>query len=142
MRYLVPIALMVAALAPGVPGRATEVDVVVIVSVKSSVTTLEPDQVADIFLGKASRFPDGAKAVPLDQSEGAAARDEFYSKFTGKSAAQVKAHWSKIIFTGRGQPPAVVVDSREARRRVTEDPSAIAYFERSLVDDSVRIVTP
>jgi ABC-type phosphate transport system substrate-binding protein len=142
MRFRFPIALMVAALAAGVPGRAAKVDVVVIVSVKSPVTTLEPDQVADIFLGKASRYPDGAKAVPLDQPEGSAARDEFYAQFAGKSAAQVKAHWSKIIFTGRGQPPAEVADSREARKRVTEDPKAIAYVERSLVDDSVRIVTP
>jgi hypothetical protein len=59
----------------------------------------------DIFLGKTARFPDGSQAVPVDQSEGTIVRDEFYNKLVGKSAAQMKAYWSKIIFTGRGQPP-------------------------------------
>jgi len=44
-------------------------DVVAVVSAKSRVTALNPDQVADIFLGKTSHFPDGTQATPVDQSE-------------------------------------------------------------------------
>ncbi len=130
------IALVLGSALPG-----AESDVVVIVSRESAVTALTRDQVADLFLGKLSRFPGGAKAVPLDQPEGSALRNAFYSGFAGKSDAQVKAHWSKIIFTGRGQPPAEVPDSQTARRRVAADPGAIAYIERSLADESVRIVS-
>jgi len=32
-------------------------------------------------------------------------RDDFYNKVTGKSAAQMKAYWSKIIFTGKANHP-------------------------------------
>ena len=113
---------------------------VAVVSVKSSVTTLTKDQVADIFLGKASRFPDDSPAVPIDQLEGSAARDEFYFKFAGKSPAQVKAHWSKIIFTGRGQPPREVSNGIEARKRVAENPNAIGYIDSGMVDGSVRML--
>jgi ABC-type phosphate transport system substrate-binding protein len=116
-------------------------DVVVIVSSKSAVTTLTRAQAADLFLGKVSRLPGGGKAVPLDQPEGSPVRDSFYVEFAGKTAAQVKAHWSKIIFTGRGQPPAQVNDGPAALRRVAEDPNTIAYIERSLADDTVRIVS-
>ena len=79
--------------------------VVAVVSAKNPVTSLSKNYVADIFLGKTSKFPDGSRAVPVDQAEGSAARDAFYLQFTGKSPAQVKMYWSKMIFTGRGQPP-------------------------------------
>lgn len=125
------------ALSVGVPAAA---DVVAVVSSKSSVTALSKNQIVDIFLGKASRFPDGEQAVPIDQGEGSPARDEFYARFTGKSAAQIKAHWSKIIFTGRGQPPKEVANSAEVKKHVVEDPKAIGYIERSFVDDSVRVL--
>ena len=93
-------------------------DVVAVVSAKSSVTALSTAQVADIFLGRASRFPNGVQAVPIDQLEDSPVRDKFYAQFTGKSPAQVKAHWSKIIFTGRGQPPKQVSSDIEARKLI------------------------
>jgi ABC-type phosphate transport system substrate-binding protein len=115
-------------------------DVVAIVSAKSAITTLTKAQMADIFLGRVSRFPNGKEAVPLDQAEDARARTEFYSKLAGRSAPQMKAYWAKIIFTGRGQPPQEVRDDAEMRKRIAENPAAVGYMDESLVDDSVRIV--
>ena len=115
-------------------------DVVAVVSAKSAVTVLSRSQLADIFLGKASRFPNGVPAVPIDQADGSVARDEFYAKLDGKSASQLKAYWSKIIFTGRGQPPPVVANSNEMKRRLIGNPAAIGYIETNQVDDTVRVV--
>ena len=115
--------------------------VVAVVSVKSLVTTLTKAQLTDIFLGKANHLPNGAQAVPIDQPEGSVARDEFYANFAGKSAAQIKAYWSKVIFTGRGQPPKEVADSLEVRNRISKNPSAIGYIEENMVDDSVKVVS-
>jgi ABC-type phosphate transport system substrate-binding protein len=115
-------------------------DVVAVVSAKSPVSTLSKNQVVDIFLGKTSHFPDGSQAVPIDQIEGSAARDEFYLKSAGKSPAQLKAHWSKIIFTGRGQPPQEVSNSAAVKKRLLENPNAIGYIEENLVDASVKVV--
>lgn len=130
----------VLALALGAGTRAASADVVAVVSSKSSVTALSKNQIVDIFLGKTSHFPDGDQAVPIDQVEGSAARDEFYARFSGKSAAQIKAHWSKIIFTGRGQPPKEVSSSIEVKNQVAQNPKSIGYIERSLVDGSVRVL--
>jgi ABC-type phosphate transport system substrate-binding protein len=124
-----------------VAGAQALADVVAVVSAKSSVTTLSKSQVADIFMGKMARFPDGTLAVPIDQSEGTAVRDEFYSKVAGKSSVQMKAHWSKIIFTGRGRPPPTVASSSDAKKRVAANPQIIGYIESNLVDESVRVVT-
>jgi ABC-type phosphate transport system substrate-binding protein len=128
---------LVLSLVLGGTGRA---DVVAVVSSKSPLTALSKNQVAEIFLGKTARFPDGALAVPIDQEEGSPARDEFYAAFTGKSPAQLKSHWTKIIFTGRGKPPMAVSSSAEVRRFVAANPLAIGYIERSAVDNTIKVL--
>ncbi|WP_235195267.1 phosphate ABC transporter substrate-binding protein [Pseudomonas brassicacearum] len=116
-------------------------DVVVVVATASPLKALERNQVADIFLGKTSRFPSGAQAIPIDQTEDSATRNEFYSTFTGKSASQLKAHWSKIIFTGRGQPPLAVSSGAEVKKRIAENPDTIGYIDAREVDSSVRALS-
>jgi len=133
-------ALVAIGLALSLSCTLVEADVVAVVSAKNPITALDKSQVADIFLGKASRFPNGVQAVPIDQAEGLAVRDEFYGKVVGKTASQIKAYWSKIIFTGRGQPPPSVSNSIEMKKRISDNPAAIGYIDRSLVDDSVRVV--
>jgi ABC-type phosphate transport system substrate-binding protein len=115
-------------------------DVLVVVSAKSSVSRLSASQVAKIFLAKSNSFPDGSPAVPLDQPEGSAIRNEFYLKVTGKDAAQLKAYWAKIIFSGDGQPPRLLNGDEAVKRAVARDENAIGYINRSALDDSVKVV--
>jgi hypothetical protein len=56
------------------------------------------------------------------------------------SAAQIKAFWSKIIFTGRGQPPKAVANAEEAKKLVATNPNAITYIDRTMLDTSVKVV--
>ena len=130
-------ALLLAGLA-GVSARAA--DLVVIVSARNPVTSLRAEQVAAIFLGQSVRFPDGTEAVPYDLRLGAPIRDEFYARVTNKTPALLKAHWSKLVFTGRGQPPAELPDSAAVRRKVAGDVDAIGYIERGALDGSVHTV--
>jgi hypothetical protein len=141
MRRLSPIASGIAVLVFLAASPRLRADEVAVVSTKSTVTTLSKSQVADIFLGKTTRFPGGGRAVPIDQSEGTIARDEFYSRITGKSSAQMKAYWSRVIFTGRGQPPRAVPNGGEAKRLVVANPDIIAYIDPKLVDGTLRVVT-
>ena len=140
MNHIGCIGWMVIGVALSLASAAAMADVVAVVSAKSSITALSKSQLADIFLGKTNRFPDGTQAAPIDQAEGSAARDEFYDKIVGKTAAQIKAYWSKIIFTGRGQPPPTVSNPAEMKKRISDNPAAIGYLDRSMVDDSVRVV--
>jgi ABC-type phosphate transport system substrate-binding protein len=116
-------------------------EVVVIVSAKNSVTSLSKDQIVNIFLENRGRFPNGTPATPIDQTEGSAERNEFYELYANRSTAQIKSHWSKIIFTGRGLPPKQAASSADVIRRVAGNPNAIGYVERGLADDSVKIIT-
>jgi ABC-type phosphate transport system substrate-binding protein len=117
-------------------------DVVAVVSATSPISALSKTQVADIFLGRANRFPDGTPAVPIDQSEGSAVHAEFYASFADRTTAQVKAYWSRIIFTGRGQPPKAVSSDSELKRLLANDPRAIGYIDRSALDSSVKVLSP
>lgn len=129
---------LLAACVLGVAAANASAELVVVVSSRSPVVAINADQVAAIFLGHASRFPDGSQAVAVDQQLGMRQRDSFYRGLTGKSRALLKAHWSKMVFTGRGQPPREAGDDAAVRRLVAENPAMIGYIGREALDGSVR----
>ena len=95
---------------------------------------------ADIFLGQIANFPGGLEAIALDQSIGSVERDEFYTKVTSKTRPLVKAYWTKMIFTGRGQPPKEIGGSAAVRKMVADNPTLIGYIDKSALDASVKTV--
>ncbi|GGY27462.1 phosphate ABC transporter substrate-binding protein [Pseudoduganella albidiflava] len=123
-----------------VVGSAGAADLVVIVSARAPVTALRADQVADIFLAESNRFPDGGEATPVDQQVGTVLRDEFYVKVARRSPALMRAYWTKMIFTGRGQPPREVPGNAGVKKLVAENPGMIGYIDRSELDPTVRAV--
>jgi len=116
-------------------------DLVVVVSVSNEVGKLTSSQLAGIFLGRQRQFPSGGVAIPVDQAEGLPIRNEFYSRYLGRSAAQIRAHWAKLIFTGRGRPPQTVANGAEMAKFVAQHPGAIGYLAPNLVDDQLKVVT-
>lgn len=98
------------------------------------------DQVANIFLGRTNALPSGAAADPVDQPEGSDIRRIFYTDVTGKNFDQVKANWSRLVFTGKATPPKEVIDSTAVKKFVSNNPNAIGYIEIGAVDASVKVV--
>ncbi len=134
LRYLILILIF-----STLPGWACA-DVVVIVNAKSPIGTLEKNQVSDIFLGKSATFPDGALAVPLDQDSSSGAHSEFHDKVTGKSGSQLKAYWSKLVFTGKASPPKEITGPQEIRSLIATNPNMIGYIDKGLLNPSVKVV--
>lgn len=121
-------------------GAAAQAQVAVIVNAKSAAASMTADQVSAIFLGKTATLPTGATAAPADQAEGSAVREQFYAKVAGKQAAQVKAAWSRLVFSGKGTPPKELASSADVKKFVAANPDAIGYIEKSAVDGSVKAV--
>lgn len=134
------VAVIVVLSCSGIAWAAAAVEVVVVVSAVSPVTEISRHYLADIYLGRTSRFPDGEPVEPIDQEPGSQVRTAFYANYLGRSPAQVKAHWSKLIFTGRGTPPPHAHTSRAVKELIAGNPRAIGYLERSRVDATVRVV--
>jgi ABC-type phosphate transport system substrate-binding protein len=107
-------------------------DVVAVMATGSPALT--KDQVAALYLGRSTDLK------PVDLPEGSPARDDFYKKSTDRDAAQVKAVWSRIVFTGKGQPPKEVPDAAAVKKAVAADPKAVGYVDKAAVDGSVKVV--
>ena len=118
-------------LAAALPALA---EVVVVVNPKAAEASMTKDQIAQFFLGKSSSM------TPVDQPEDAPIRAEFYKKVTDKEAAQAKALWSKLVFTGKATMPKEVANSAAVKAAVAANPKAIGYMEKSAVDASVKVV--
>ena len=52
----------------------------------------------------------------------------------------MKAIWSRIVFTGKGQPPTEVPDSSAVKKAVAAQPNVVGYIDKSAVDASVKVV--
>lgn len=116
-------------------------EVVLTVSTETPVTSINRDRLADIYLGRATQLPDGTNLTPLDQSESSPAYPEFYRQYLGRSPAQIKSHWSRLIFTGRGQPPRSVGGNEAMAEAIANTPGAIGYLDSKYLTDSLRVVT-
>jgi len=98
------------------------------------------EQLEDIWLGKIKYFPDSSPVFVVDQQEGSRIRDDFYQKVTHKNPAQVKAFWTRLIFTGKGSAPKSLRDDNEVKRWVSETSGGIGYIDKASVDDSVKVL--
>jgi ABC-type phosphate transport system substrate-binding protein len=114
-------------------GNVAYADVVVVVSARSTTTTMTADEISQIYLGK-------SKAMRPMETSGSPMRSQFYTKVAGKDEAQVKAIWSKLVFTGKATAPKELPSSADVVKAVAADPDAIGYVEKSAIDSTVKIV--
>ncbi len=119
---------------------AASAQVVLVAGAKSAAGALTTDQAAALYLGKTDKVPGLATAQLMDQHEASTVRDEFYSKLTGKTAAQVKAAWTRLVFSGKAQLPKEVASDAEMKKALDTNPNAIGYIDKSAVDASVKVL--
>jgi ABC-type phosphate transport system substrate-binding protein len=108
----------------------------IVVIVNPAAAPISKEQLADLYLAKSNAL------IPIDQTAGSAIYLEFYKKATGRDSAQVKAIWSRILFTGRGVPPKQLPDSEAVKKAVAANPKAVGYIEKSAVDASIKVALP
>lgn len=132
---IVKTALLLSALLSGV----AIADIAVVVN-PANANAVSADDLNRLFLGRTGSFADGSKATPINLAEGQAGRGEFDSKVLNRSAAQLKAYWSKLVFTGKGTPPKELADDAAVKAAVAADVTAIGYISSASVDGSVKVV--
>ncbi|CCQ09263.1 ABC-type phosphate transport system, periplasmic component [Pseudoalteromonas luteoviolacea B = ATCC 29581] len=118
---------------------AATADVSVIVH-PSNASTIDASTIEKIYTGKVKAFPDGSKVTPIRLAEGNPISEEFNSKALNKSSSQLKAYWSKLIFTGKGTPPDEVNSDAEMLKLVAANPDHIGFVSSSAVTGDVKVV--
>ncbi len=106
----------------------------------SNTQDLNKDDVKKIFLGKTKSFSSGKKIAPFNLSTDRPERETFESGILNKNAKQMKTYWSKIIFTGKGSPPAEKNTSESLKSSIASNPNSIGYLKKEDVDSSVKVV--
>lgn len=135
LRYLFAIACLT--LLP--VGRALA-DLVVVVNARNGVAVLTRNEVINIFFGRYRQFFNGVEAQPVDLVDSNPDRARFYRGLVGKDVAEVNAYWSRLIFSGRTQPPTRVNTSEEVMKWVSSHPGGIGFVELTKADARVRVV--
>ncbi|AVI63168.1 hypothetical protein [Halomonas sp. GFAJ-1] len=121
-------------------GHAATADVLLVTSVEAPFTRLTSSELTDIYLGRRTQIGKGLAVIPLDQSGSSIEREVFYTRYIGQTPAQIKAHWARLIFTGRGQPPQTFRDSQAVIDRLVSDKAALGYINAAYFDDRLRVV--
>ncbi|ALZ77246.1 phosphate ABC transporter substrate-binding protein [Rheinheimera sp. F8] len=106
----------------------------------SNAASLDQAEISRLFTGRGTAFNNGSKATPFNLAEAAPARAEFDTKVLGKSSSQMKAYWSKLVFTGKGTPPKELATDADVKAAVAADPAAIGYIDAAAVDATVKVV--
>ena len=113
-----------------------EDSIVVVVSANSPVQQLSRADISALYLGTLGSNETAHRLRPLDLEDGSA-RDSFYSYLVNRSRNQLRAYWSRMVFTGKGKPPRAYPPDA-IRQALQADPSVIAYLPRSELNDDMR----
>lgn len=105
----------------------------------SNAAALTQDDINKIFTGRAKSFTDGKAAEPVNLAEAVAVRADFDQKVLGRSSSQMKAYWSKLVFTGKGTPPKELASEQEVIDAVAKNPAAIGYVSAGAANGSVKV---
>ncbi|MCJ8322020.1 MAG: phosphate ABC transporter substrate-binding protein [Colwellia sp.] len=131
--------MLVAVLLTSLASMTAYAEVVIIVN-PSNTATLSDKDISRIFLGKLKSFSNGDKVVAVNLKFGSETRNEFEKKVLHKSSSQIKAYWSKLVFSGKGKPPPEMVSDKDVISLVASDSNVIAYVDSASVDDTVKIL--
>lgn len=100
----------------------------------------DPTTMKRIFLGKVKTFDGGSSATPVELAEGNSARSTFNSDFLGKSDAQMKSYWGRLVFTGKATAPLQAASDAAMIESVSTNPNLIGYIDAAMVTDAVKVV--
>jgi len=118
---------------------AANSQVVVVVAKNSPLETLDDTYIANIFLSRTNRYPNGDKAIPIELTN-LTLRNNFYRSIAGKSPNQLSAYWTTLVFTGRGHPPKSYSDIKQLISRLESQAGAIAYIDNSQVTEDLKVI--
>ncbi|MCK0155152.1 hypothetical protein MWU49_15665 [Alcanivorax sp. S6407] len=114
-------------------------EVVVVVGKDSPISSLSESQLRQLYLEGSGRIG-GTSVKALDLPEDNRARKEFYQEAVGKTPAQMKSYWARMIFTGRGAPPRMVSGNRAMQVMLENNPELIGYLPGDQVSSGLKVL--
>ena len=91
------------------------------------IVELDHAELSRLALGQQKTLDDGTPVRFADLAPGPV-RERFYRQVAQRNPAQMRAYWSRIVFTGRGSPPPAARSGQQLREWLARDASLIGYL--------------
>ncbi len=123
-------------------GRAQEsLPYRVIVNPENRARAVERKFLADVFLKKISRWPDGESVRPVDLVPDQPARRKFSQQVLGRAVSAVKGYWQQQIFSGQNVPPPELGADADVVEYVRTHRGAVGYVSPQADVSGVKVVS-
>jgi ABC-type phosphate transport system substrate-binding protein len=112
----------------------------VIVNPDNHVGSIDRQFLTDVYLKKATRWPNDEAIRPVDLGPGSPVRRLFSDDILKRSVSAVKSYWQQMVFSGRGVPPPELDSDGEVVKFVLKNRGAIGYVSGSTDVAGAKIV--
>ncbi|MYM42014.1 hypothetical protein [Duganella qianjiadongensis] len=112
----------------------------IVVNVNNPTTTMSAEEIGDLYLHRATHFPNAKEATLIDQPVNSVTYENFYREITHKTPGQIQGYWSRLVFTGKGRPPKQVAGNAEVKKMVSGNQGNLGYVEETALDKTVKPV--
>ncbi len=114
-------------------------DIYVIAHKNSAIQNLNLETLKEIYLGN-RQYINELRVLPLDQDSQESTRQQFYQDIIQKPQGQLISHWSRLIFTGKGQAPIALSGDQSIVNFVSNNPNVIGYINKKFISSNVKII--
>lgn len=114
---------------------AASADLLLVTAAASPIAKLSRDEAEQLYLGRRTTLNNGTQVTLLDLPAGEL-RDRFYQYLTGKNPNQIRAHWSRQVFTGRALPPREIGSNNDLATMLDRGSETIGYLAEGSQDSS------
>lgn len=104
----------------------------IVVNPQSQLQQISAAELRDVYFGVLTKRDELRQLQPIDVLP-SAERDFFYQYLVGRSRNQMQAYWSRVRFTGRGEPPPTI-EVASVIHYLQQNPNGIAYLPVSMRD--------
>jgi hypothetical protein len=105
------------------------------------VSSVDRGFVAQAFLKKIRRWPDGEAIQPVDLDSRSAVRRNWSADVLSRSVEAVRTYWQQMIFSGRELPPPEMRSDDEVVGYILKRPGAIGYVSSTADLRGAKVLT-
>ena len=131
---------LVAIILLGILSKSAMAEIAVIVDASVTVDSVNLEQLERLYLDKPASIQASTQLTPVDQKKGSPLRREFAEKVLGKTEGELSRYWSRLMFSGKGQPPREYDGDVAVIREVTGSPGKVGYIDAAAVTEDTRVI--
>jgi ABC-type phosphate transport system substrate-binding protein len=113
----------------------------VIVNSRNAVASVDRSFLAETFLKKVVRWPNGDAILPVDRDANSTVRRLFSEDVLKRSLPAIRSYWQQLIFSGRNVPPPELDSDAAVLEYVAKHKGAVGYVSGAAQGEGIKFVS-